>query len=428
MTVAVPLPASRRSIFRGWHVVATLFMAGFSLYGAGLYSFILFVKPLSDEFHWSRTATGGLVSAFWLTSPIALFAAPLIRRFGSRKLAAAGVVIEAASLCLLFTASQLWEMYLLRALAGLGKMLYAINLPVIVSKWFSRKFGLAVAVIYCGWAIGGLALAPLTEYLIHQIGWRATSVVLGVGILLLALPPTLWVLRIESAKDAGLGLDGDPPGSATLTAEVAESPARQSTFIELLATPAFLLIAIATAAYYLTYSGVLAHQAAVVQGEAISSETASLILGMTAGFAAVGALLIGVIIDRMPFPWVIAVQFALMASGVVALLSTTYTASTALLTLHAMCFGLAIGGSEPFWITLIRRRLPFYLFQQAWGTAYFLELAFIIVGPIAAGYLFDTFHDYRAALWSEFVLIAIPLSIACWVWGGRRKTAPASRP
>src|SRR5712672_2970133 len=124
MTAASASPTSRSRLYWGWYVVAALFIGGFALYGAGLYSFILFVTPLSQEFHWSRAATGGLVSAFWLSAPLALVADPLIRRFGVKRLAATGIVVEAVCLILLFSASHLWQMYLLRALAGLGKVLY----------------------------------------------------------------------------------------------------------------------------------------------------------------------------------------------------------------------------------------------------------------------------------------------------------------
>ncbi len=410
----VPEPHARNPIFHGWYVVATLFFAGFALYGAGLYSFILFVSPLSAEFHWSRAATGGLVSAFWLTSPIALFAAPLIARFGSRRLAATGVIIESISLVMLFTASSLWEMYLLRALAGLGKMLYAINLPVIVSRWFSRRFGLATAIIYSGWALGGLVLAPLTELLIRTIGWRGASMALGGGLLVVALPPTLWVLRIPSAESIGLGLDGGPlAGDAELAAASQKASAGdRGTTARLLGLPAFQCIMLGTMAYYLTYSAVLAHQAAIIEGEGITTRIASWTLGSTAGFAALGALFLGWLLDRVALAPVALIQFGMMIGGVACLLASTYSPLVTLLGSHAILFGLAVGGSEPFWITLIRRRVPFDNFQQAWGIAYFLELAFIVIGPFAAGFLFDVFGSYEKALWSELALITIPLVLS----------------
>jgi hypothetical protein len=64
---------SPRTIFHGWWVVLSLFLSDFMLFGGGLYSFILMIPILTEEFHWSRAATGGLVSTFWLAAPISLF-------------------------------------------------------------------------------------------------------------------------------------------------------------------------------------------------------------------------------------------------------------------------------------------------------------------------------------------------------------------
>jgi MFS family permease len=415
-------PQSPSRLFRGWYVVGALFVGGFALYGAGLYSFILFVTPLSEEFHWSRAATGGLVSAFWLSAPLSLIADPLIRRFGVKRLAAAGIVIEAACLILLFTASQLWEMYLLRALAGLGKVLYAINLPIILSRWFSRRFGLALAVMYCGWHLGGLALAPVTEYLIQTMGWRAASMTLGGALLVIALPPTLWLLRISSAADIGLGLDGDPlvAGARAAYAPLPNPPGAVETGYacalgDILRQRAFQLIVAATIVYYLTYSGVLAHQAAVVESSGASSNAASVVLGATAGFAAAGALLIGWITDRFSLGFATVVQHGLMAIGVFCLLAITRLPSLSLLAVHALAFGLALGGTDVFWITMVKRRTPAGLFQRSWSVWYFLELAVIVIAPAGAGRLYDLSGNYVTALTTELAILVVPLALCLQV-------------
>ena len=407
---------SRSTLFRGWYVVAALFIGGFALYGAGLYSFILFVTPLSEEFHWSRAATGGLVSAFWLSAPLALVTDPLIRRFGVKRLAATGIVVEAVCLILLFSASHLWQMYLLRALAGLGKVLYAINLPIILSRWFSRRFGLALAMMYCGWHLGGLALAPVTDHLIRALGWRGASMVLGGSLLLIALPPTLWALRVESAADIGVGLDGDRASISTegRTNDVhtADRLEASSTILSrLMRDRAFQLVMAATLVYYLTYSGVLAHQAAVVEGAGVSARGASMVLGATAGFAAVGALLIGWIIDRFALPWATIFQYGLMAAGVSCLLAITQFPTSWLLAVHAVTFGLAVGGTDVYWITMLKRRIPNSLFQRAWGIWYFLELAVVVVAPAGAGYIYDLTGSYVTALIAELGILVAPIAL-----------------
>lgn len=427
MRRAVQSFSDQRKLFRGWWVVAVLFLGGFMMYGAGLYSFVLFVTPLSKEFDWSRAATGGLVSAFWISAPLALFAGPLLQRFGIKRTALAGIVIEALCLMALVFASQLWQMYLLRALAGLGKVLYAITLPVTLSKWFSKHFGIAVAVMYAGWHIGGLVLAPLTGGLIEHLGWRTTSFVLGAALLLIALIPTYWALRVPSADSIGLPLDGiDKPSPAPdplVEAKSTEPSNHRDVVRTLLAQRSFQFIMVATALYFVTYGGVLAHQAAVVEDAGISSRIASILLGSTAGFAALGALFTGWLIDRWPLIYTTIVQYSLMAAGVICLLLIMHTPSVGLLSVHALTFGVAVGGSEVYWITLLRRRLGDGNFTQSWGIYYFIELAVLVIAPIGAGLLYDLTGNYTVTLASELALLAVPFCLSLLVVTRNRFTS-----
>src|SRR5579863_6244816 len=82
-------------LYYGWKVLAALFMAGFMVYGGGLWAFTLFVMPLTEEFHWTRAATGGLVTAFWLSAPLILLGGFGIKRFGATRMLIAGMLLEA---------------------------------------------------------------------------------------------------------------------------------------------------------------------------------------------------------------------------------------------------------------------------------------------------------------------------------------------
>jgi MFS-type transporter involved in bile tolerance (Atg22 family) len=245
--------------------------------------------------------------------------------------------------------------------------------------------------------------------------------VLGGALLVIALPPTLWMLRVPSAADIGLGLDGDPLAPQDHRPADPHSSSRQenvgSPLGELLGQRSFQLIIAATVVYYLTYSGVLAHQAAIVESSSISSGAASLVVGATAGFAALGALLIGYVIDRFSVKVATVAQHVLMGIGVLCLLAMTSRPSLGLLAIHAVCFGLAIGGTDVFWITLLKRTIPTVFFQRAWGMWYFTELAVIVVAPAAAGGLYDLSGSYVTALSSELAIMAVPLVLCLLVSG-----------
>ncbi len=422
-----------RTPFRGWHVVGALFVIGFMLYGGGLYSFILFVPPIAKEFHWSSAGTAGLVSAFWISAPLSLWAAPLIRRFGEKRLVIAGILIEAISLMVLFTASSLWEMYLLRALAGLGKVIFAITLPVIISKWFSRRFGLAVAVMFSGWNFGGLGLAVLTQYLLSNIGWRATSVSLGVAQLVIALPIALWGLKAASAAEIGQNLDGDSTSQVDHIPDITEvsipdlsTAPSQPRYFELLRDlikrPAFLIIMIASSIFYLVPGGVVVHQAAIIEGTQGTAYVASYVLGLTAGCTAIGAIIGGWLFDKFPVKLTAFVTFSLLGGGILCLLAGTYNASPVLLILHAIMFGLGGGMGDIFWLTLLKRRIPNPLFATGWGIWYFLQLAFNVVAPVCAGMIFDNTKSYPFMLAVEVAVLVIPFALALSLAGWRKRS------
>src|ERR1700720_1809406 len=195
----------KKPVYHGSKVLAALFLAGFMVYGGGLYCFVLFVPPLTAEFHWSRAATSGLVTAFWLSAPLILLGGYGIKRFGAMRLLIAGIVVEAVCVALLSTVSTFGEMYLLRAAMGVGKVMFAVTLPYAVSRWFSRHYSLGLGIVWAGWHVGGMVLAPLAALIIHHYGWRAACIAIAAGLLTIGLGPILATKGPRSARDVGLG-------------------------------------------------------------------------------------------------------------------------------------------------------------------------------------------------------------------------------
>jgi MFS family permease len=409
MRTNIDTPPAR--LYHGWQVLAALFLAGFLVYGGGLYSFVLFVTPLTAEFGWSRAATGGIVSAFWLSAPLLIGGGIAMRRFGVTRLLVAGIVVEALCVLMLASVSTLWQMYLLRAAMGFGKIMFAVTIPVTIARWFSRRFGLALGIAWAGWHVGGMLLAPVTEAIIKRFGWRGACIALGVGLLVFALGPILWVQRVRSPAELGLGPDGDPlPRDAPTAAGAAPAPAPapavsvpttaepSGTLGDLLRSPLFWLIAAATLFFYMTYGGVLAHQGAIVEGAGYSARLASIVLGSTAGFAAVGGLATGWTADRWPLPRVGVLVHGMLLAGAIAMLSVTSAPSIAALLAYAACFGIMIGGSDIFFVKLMRERFPHVNVDHAYSVWYCIELGTLWFSGIAAGWVFDRTGNYGRTL------------------------------
>ena len=391
---------------RGWLVIAALSLVGFMMYGGGLYAFIVLANPVAQEFHWDRASTGGLVSAFWLSAPLAFWAGPLIRRFGVRRLTIGGLIIEALALACLVEATQLWQMYVLRAIAGLGKVLFAISIPVVVGQWFSRRFGTALALAFAGWNLGGLLMAPLTGWLIGVIGWRATSIVVGGAILVVSVLPAYW------ATGHAPGPRGSEQSGGHSSAGATQAPEEFLTGLRALKrNRSFTWIASGGAVYYLTYTGLLAHQPNIITSSHVSSTIASLALGSTAGLAAVACVVIGWLTDRLPIQRLSVLLIGLMFSGAAALLTLTMIPTTALLILHILCFGAAVGGSDVYWAAAVKRSVSSASFPMTYGVWYFIALASAVTGPVVVGALIDHTHNYPLTIAIEAALLLYPLFV-----------------
>jgi MFS family permease len=428
-------------IYHGNKVLAALFLAGFMVYGGGLYCFVLLVPPLTEEFHWSRAATSGLVTAFWLSAPLILLGGSAIKRFGAARLLIAGIVVEAVCVALLSTVSTFGEMYLLRAAMGVGKVMFAVTLPYAVSRWFSRHYSLGLGIVWAGWHVGGMVLAPITGLIIVHYGWRTACLAIAAGLLTIGLAPILATKGPRSPREFGLGLDGDPleraEAAPAMTASaaahsiaaadsiVAANPAGRLS--DLLGSATFWLIALTTLFFYATYGGLLTHEAAVVEGAGFTPSVSSWVLGSTAGFAAVGGIAGGWLLDRFSVRSVGIAMHLLLLAGAISLLWVARDHSVAALIAYAACFGITIGGSDLYFVALLRRRFPTVSVAYSYSAWYFCEILTLLLAGPAAGRVFDLTGNYDAtlALLAGSAVLAGVLSLFV-LRGAVERTAPAN--
>ena len=256
---------------------------------------------------------------------------------------------------------------------GLGKVMFAVTLPCAVSQWFSRGHSFGLGLVWAGWHVGGLVLAPLTGLIIASYGWRMACLAIAAGLVTVGLLPVLMTLKIRSPRQLGLGLDGDPLDS----------------------TPA---LALATFFFYATYGGLLTHEASVVEGAGFTPRLSSFVLGSTAGFAAIGGLTTGWILDRHSVRAVGLAMHALILIGAVSLLLVSRSHSVVALVSYAVCFGVTIGGSDLFFVALLRRRFPKVSVAYSYSAWYFFEIFTLLVAGPAAGRVFDLTGNYDMTL------------------------------
>ena len=231
----------RRRIFRGWFVVAGSVLVVFGIFGSQ-FSFGVFLKPMTEEFDWSRgTLSLAFGITFMLTGLLRPAAGYLADKYSPRVVALTGVVIVGAILLLIPLVSSLTPLFVLFAVMSIGITMGAgPTLTKVVSAWFYERRGLILGMVNSGGSLGAMVLVPATSAFLVLLDWREAYLFLGVVLLLLILPLGFILIR-NRPQDMGLEPMGKPGGAAMTagSSQDLERSGRDLTFKEAARAPIF---------------------------------------------------------------------------------------------------------------------------------------------------------------------------------------------
>jgi MFS family permease len=168
------MAGSRKPIFYGWWVaLAAALGIGLGSPPILVFSFPVFLKALTQEFHASRSAIALAFSLHNLVSASAApFAGRIFDRLGVRRMVLPGTV--------LFAVSMLGNRYVTVSVnvfnivgALLGKACGPIPYSSIISRWFDRRRGTALAVMMSGLGTAAVLMPSIVQHLITVFSWRA---------------------------------------------------------------------------------------------------------------------------------------------------------------------------------------------------------------------------------------------------------------
>ena len=129
--------------------------------GAGSrFSFGVFLRPVTEEFEWSRASmAGALATAGLATGALRPVAGMLADRYDPKQVVAIGVLIGGLSMAGMSFIQELWHLYALFIFMGIGFTLAsAAATAKIVGAWFTRRRALAMSIAGTGSAAGETAL------------------------------------------------------------------------------------------------------------------------------------------------------------------------------------------------------------------------------------------------------------------------------
>jgi len=407
----MPLPKKPR-FFYGYWILAAAFLCVFIEMGCGFYAFSLFVKPLQADLGWGR---GEIMAAFTMFILVEGMAAPfigrLVDRYGVKGVITVGGLVTGLGFVLVSLTNNLWYFYLSYIVIGVGLVgIGTVPASAVVSNWFKKKRGLAIGIMSSGIGAGGLALAPFVGgYFIPNFGWRASYLALALLTWVVIIPLALLVMKTKPA-DMGLYPDGaEAPEAVNVTAVLPSAP-DGLTLRMTLATSAFWLIAISFLLSNFGHVGVIQSQVPHLNDIGFPIATAATALGAVALGSAVGKFGFGWLCDRIPAKYACAIGLMLEMAGIIILIRVGPASPMAIVWLYAITIGLGVGNWLPTSSMLTSTNFGLANYGTIFGVVTLFIYIGTAIGPLMAGYMYDTMNTYHWAfiIFAALYVIAIP--------------------
>jgi MFS family permease len=405
-------------IFHGWLVVAGAFAVTFMGFGCA-YTFSAFVESLQRDFGASRGSVSLVFSAAgFLYFGLGIVSGPLADRWGSRRLAVAGMILIGLGLVAASMARSLTEIYVAYGL-GVGLGVGASYVPVLgaVQHWFVRRRGFASGLAVSGIGVGTLAMPPLASFLIEAQGWRNAYLILGM--LAAGIGGGSALLIENDPQDRGLGPDGDPPRSDEKSAKPEGLSVRE-------AITSRRFAALYTACLICAF-GVFVpfvHLVPYALDHGVARSVAVLLLGVIGAGSTAGRFFLGGLADRIGRgPSLLLMYLGMALALMIWALSTGIWSLAA----FAFVFGVFYGG----WVAVLPALVMDYFggrnVSGIIGILYTSVAFGTLIGPSAAGFAFDFSHSYTlpilAGVRANFIAAAIVMAMSRM--DGARKGIPA---
>lgn len=394
----------------GWIIVIVSLILLIGSFGTQL-CFGVFLKPLIEEFGWSRAAASGAMSVVMgVSGLIGIIMGRLTDKYSVRIIITIGVLIGGLAYLLLSHMNALWHLYLYFGL-GAGICVGSTYTPVnaTISKWFDQKRALALGIALLGITIGQMVLSPITAYIITEHGWRAAYTVLSIIVFVTAIPAVILIGKT-------------PPVSAQITSQSGISKSEQSvkpqgfSAREASQTAPFWMLMITGFVVSAGFYFVISHIVTYATDIGMSITAAALILTMSSIGGIAGTLLAWSITVKLGYKYALLV---LIAGEALAMFLFIFTKSTWSFYAVGVLFGFSFGAASPVRMAMIPPLFGLKSIGTILGLATFAWSIGGITGPFLSGYIFDVSHSYDIAFVSGGVLLIIGV-LTVYFFGSHR--------
>ena len=407
--------------YYGWIVVAASSTVVFARMAPAITTLTVLIFPISQQLGWSRTLIAGSVSAGAIAS---LVLSPvvgwLIDRFGARPVLVVSVLALGVAMISLAWATIPLTFYI--AFAA-GRVVFHTSAPIgsstVAARWFVRKRGRAIGVIFLIGAVGGIVYTMVASLVVESYGLKTTWIVIGLMVLAISVAPSLFLVA-ERPEDIGLLPDGDEsevtPGKNEASIpdpvgvkETALPEEDDDSWLlgEAVRSGTFWLLVFMGFTCYFVHTSIGVHMGAYFRDIGLGATSAALAVSLSWSVSAIGSLVWGWITDRVQvrhaYCWMFLVQavstlYLMLAGGTMGVF------------LASALFGVVSAGSNVVPSVIYANYFGRLSLGKIRGLGEVGVLLGQATGPVIAGILFSRQGGYDT-IFLVFVVLALTCSL-----------------
>jgi MFS family permease len=294
-----------------------------------------------------------------------------------------------------------------------------IGSSTVASRWFIKKRGRAIGMIFLIGAVGGIVYTMVASLVVESYGLKTTWIVIGILVLVISVAPSYFLVA-ERPEDIGLLPDGvepepepeDVPAKNNFPATSGTSNLRQTdedswTLQDAVRTrPFWLLVAMGFTTFFV-HTSIGVHMGAYFRDIGLSATSAALAVSVSWTVSAIGSVTWGWITDRVQVRYAYCGMFLVQAGSTLYLILAGGTVGVFL---AAGFFGIVSAGSNV---------VPSVMYANYFGRSSLGKIRGLgevgvllgqATGPVIAGVLFELRGSY-SVIFSVFVVLALVCSV-----------------
>ncbi len=411
--------------YYGWIVVGASSTVVFARMAPAITTLTVLIFPMSQQLGWSRTLIAGSVSAGAIASlvlsPVVGWA---IDRYGARPVLVVSVAGLGLAMVSLAWATVPFTFYL--AFAA-GRVVFHTSAPIgastVAARWFIRKRGRAIGIIFLFGAIGGIVFTMVASLVVESHGLKATWIAIGLVVLVFSVAPSL-LLVAERPEDIGLLPDGVEPDlampstedqravrpgfsgeQAAVITQVRRDDDDSWTLREAVGTRTFWVLVSMGFTSFFVHTSIGVHMGAYFRDIGLGAISAALAVSLSWTVSAVFSVTWGWVTDRIEVRYAYSGMFLVQAGSTLYLILASGTLGVFL---AAGFFGIVSAGFNVVPSVMYAN----YFGRSSLGRIRGLGEAGVLLGqgtgPVIVGILFEIQGSYSMIFW-----VFVALSLTC---------------